>query len=84
MFRLYTVELKAGPFNSGGQRQGSFASRTFWQSFWFLGVFFTVWPIQGVGFVVPTVPSTSWIHLMAAMFGPRQGFWNVVSVFLRD
>ena len=67
---------KGRALNSGGQRKGSLASRTFWQSFWFLGVFYTVWPIQFVAFVVPTVPSNYWIYLMAAIFGPLQGFFE--------
>ena len=44
----------------------------------------TVRPIQFVAFVVPTVASNYWIYLVAAIFGPLQGFLNAVVVFLRD
>lgn len=65
-------------------RGGSLASRTFWRSCWFLAVFYTVWPIQFVAYVVPTVPSNYWIYLTAAILGPLQGFLNAIVVFLRD
>jgi hypothetical protein len=34
--------------------------------------------------VVPTVPSNYWIYLLAAIFGPLQGFLNASIVFCRD
>ena len=67
-----------------GQKRVSLASRTFWQSVWFLAVFYAVWPIQFAAFVVPTVPSNYWIYLLAAIFGPLQGFLNALVVFCRD
>ena len=62
----------------------SLASRTFWQSVWFLAVFYAVWPIQFAAFIIPTFPSNYWIYLLAAMFGPLQGFLNALVVFCRD
>ena len=67
-----------------GHKRGSLASRTFWQSVWFLAAFYAVWPIQFAAFVVPTVPSNYWIYLLAAMFGPLQGFLNALVIFSRD
>ena len=67
-----------------GHKGRSLASRTFWQSVWFLAAFYAVWPIQFAAFVVPTVPSNYWIYLLAAMFGPLQGFLNALVVFCRD
>ena len=67
-----------------GQKRGSLASRAFWQSVWFLAVFYAVWPLQFAAFVVPTVPSNYWIYLLAAIFGPLQGFLNALVVFCRD
>ena len=66
------------------RRTGSLASRTFWQSVWFLAAFYAVWPIQFAAFVVPTVPSNYWIYLLAAILGPLQGFLNALVVFCRD
>ena len=51
---------------------------------WFLAVFYAVWPIQIVAFVVPTVPNNYWIYLLAAIFGPLQGFMHALIVFCRD
>ena len=34
--------------------------------------------------MVPTVPSNYWIYLLAAIFGPLQGFLNALVVFCRD
>jgi hypothetical protein len=67
-----------------GQKRRSLASRTVWQSVWFLTVFYAVWPIQFAAFVVPTVPSNYWIYLLAAILGPLQGFLNALVVFCRD
>jgi len=67
-----------------GQKRRSLASRTIWQSVWFLTVFYAVWPIQFAAFVVPTVPSNYWIYLLAAILGPLQGFLNALVVFCRD
>jgi hypothetical protein len=67
-----------------GQKGGSLASRTVWQSVLFLAVFYAVWPIQFAAFVVPTVPSNYWIYLLAAILGPLQGFLNALVVFCRD
>ena len=51
---------------------------------WFLAVFYAVWLIQFVAFVAPTVPSNYWIYLLAAIFGPLQGFLNALVIFSRD
>ena len=34
-----------------------------------------MWPIQFAAFVIPTVPKNYWSYLLAAMFGPLQGFF---------
>jgi hypothetical protein len=67
-----------------GQKRRSLANRTYWQSVWFLAIFYAVWPIQFAAFVVPTVPSNYWIYLLAAIFGPLQGFLNASIVLCRD
>ena len=43
-----------------------------------------MWPIQFAAFVIPTVPRNYWIYLLAAMFGPLQGFLNALVIFCRD
>ena len=67
-----------------GKQKGSLANRTVWQSVWFLAVFYLVWPIQIAAFVVDTVPRNYWIYVLAAIFGPLQGFLNALVVFCRD
>lgn len=70
---------------SGNQpKRHSLARATFWQSFYFLAIFYTVWPIQFVAFLVPVVDSNYWVYLLAALFGPLQGFLNAMLVFSRD
>ena len=51
---------------------------------WFLAVFYAVWPIQFAAFLIPTVLSNYWIYLLAAIFGPLQGFLNALVVFCQD
>jgi hypothetical protein len=70
--------------NKKGKQRGSLASRTVWQSVWFLAVFYLVWPIQFVAFWLPRISSTYPIFLLAAIFGPLQGFLNALVVFCRD
>lgn len=68
----------------GEPKRRSLASRTFWQSLYFLAAFYTVWPIQFVAFLVPLVERNYWIYLLAAILGPLQGFLNATVVFYRD
>ena len=67
-----------------GHKGRSLANRTFWQSVWFLAVFYAVWPIQFAAFMVPAVQHNYWIYVLAAIFGPLQGFLNALVVFCRD
>lgn len=72
-------------FSRGDARsRRSLTTRTFWQSLYFLAAFYTVWPIQFIAFIVPVAEHNSWLYLLAALFGPRQGFLNALVFFCRD
>lgn len=71
-------------FGAEPAKRPSLASRTFWQSFYFLAVFYTVWPIQFMAFIAPLAEENYWIYLLAALLGPLQGFLNAAVVFYRD
>ena len=45
---------------------------------------YLVWPIQFAAFMIPTIPRYYPIYLCAAIFGPLQGFLNVLVVFCQD
>ena len=84
VYRKTQSKSMHGKGQGKGSKRGSLASRTFWQSVWFLAAFYAVWPIQFAAFVVPTVPSNYWIYVLAAILGPLQGFLNALVVFSRD
>jgi len=82
--RQMESKSKARKMKGNGPTRQSLASRTFWQSLYFLAVFYTVWPIQFVAFVIPLVEENYWVYLLAALLGPLQGFLNAMIVFYRD
>jgi hypothetical protein len=57
------------------------ASRTFWQSLWFLAAFYLVWPVMLLTFVMPQAADKFWWLLVGAALGPLQGtfFWGECS-----
>lgn len=59
----------------------SMASRTFWQSLWFLAAFYLVWPVMLLTFIVPQAADKFWWLLVGAALGPLQGtfFWGECS-----
>lgn len=83
---VHQVERKSNKWKLSGNtpKRRSLASRTFWQSLYFLAVFYMVWPIQFVAFIIPLVESSYWAYLLAAVLGPLQGFLNAMVVFSRD
>lgn len=79
--RGLSVELRVDPRES---KIHVLIRRTMWQSFWFLAAFYAVWPIQFAAFLIRTVPSNYWVFLLAAAFGPLQGFLNALVFFFRE
>lgn len=71
-------------FSESRPNRRSLANRTFWQSLYFLAVFYIVWPIQFVAFIIPLVEGNYWVYFLAALLGPLQGFLNALVVFSRD
>ena len=67
-----------------GRQRRSLASRTVWQSVWFLLVFYAVWLIQFAAFSIPRTSSNYWLFVLPAIFAPLQGFLNALVVFCRD
>jgi hypothetical protein len=51
----------------------SMASRTFWQSLWYLGAFCLVWPVMFSTFVLEPTPHNFWFFIAGSVLGPSQG-----------
>jgi hypothetical protein len=49
------------------------ASRTFWQSLWFLLAFYLVWPVMFSTFVLEPNPRNYWFYVVGSVLGPSQG-----------
>ena len=58
----------------------SMASRTFWQSLWFLAAFYIVWPVLFATFILPLVPQNFWCFVIGSVLGPSQGTTVIVRV----
>jgi hypothetical protein len=58
----------------------SMASRTFWQSLWFLAAFYLVWPVLFATFIMPHVPENFWLLVVGSVLGPSQGKTDIVRV----
>lgn len=54
-------------------RRSRMASRTFWQSLWFLVAFYLVWPVMFSTFVMLPKPRNFWFFLVGSALGPSQG-----------
>jgi hypothetical protein len=78
------THLKTQGQRLGPKSKQNISTRAFWQSMWFLAVFYTVWPIQFAAFITPLEPKNYWVFFLAALLGPLQGFLNSLVVFARD
>lgn len=55
--------------------------KTFWQSLWYLMVFYLVWPISFATYLMWITPSNYWFYVVAAILGPSQGIGNALVFF---
>lgn len=61
----------------------SLASKTLWQSIWFLLAFYIVWPVTFSTYIMPMRPDLYWWYVIAAILSPAQGFFNACIFFSR-
>lgn len=57
--------------------------RLLFQSFFYVGAFYVVWPVMFASFMVRPTPSNYWFYVVAAILGPSQGIFNAVIFFQR-
>jgi len=68
---------------SARQEQLTLTKRTMWQSLFFLGGFYVVWPVFFVSFLARPRPSNYWFYVLASLLCPSQGIFNAFVYFRR-
>lgn len=77
------LERKTARHSLTSGTRGSLASKTLWQSVWFLLAFYVVWPVTCSTYIMPMHPDLYWWYVIAAILSPAQGFFNACVFFSR-
>lgn len=81
------TEKRASRFSAkNGDDPGAMSAlmkRMLFQSFFYVGAFYVVWPVMFASFMMRPTPSSYWFYVVAAILGPSQGICNAIIFFQR-